>query len=594
MKFILEYKRAPGDTLVLTALVRDLKLTYGDDIEIGIRCSYPDLWKNNPYIAKTEPAGAKLVRLSEGYYIRQSRAGVRQHYITAFFRDFTDKTGVVVHPTLPHGDLHLSEYEKQYPIVRGKYWVIVPGGKTDATVKVWPTSSYQEVVRLGAERNWHFLQEGAAKPRHFHPPLSGALSLVGRTTIRDLILNIYHSQGLVCGITLPMHIAAALQKPCVVLAGGREEPWWEHYANEIDGQFGPRCSSVTVPHRFLNTFGQLDCCETRGCWRQRVVKLHDGDMAYEKSLCQYPVVVPGEPTAKCMSMITPQQVVDAIDSYGGAWSPVPPPIIVRSPSLTAAAVARPAAVPHLQRSTAAPDESKTRMTCCVLLHGGSPAEFDMHQRCIDSIVGSTPTGALDFRIACNQIGEATRAYLQEKLPQAVRYEDYGTRRKYPAMREMFHDRLHPITTDWTLWFDDDTWVVDPLWYQKLSEAQETAADDVGCFGTPLFSRLQPHQLTWFRQASWFNGRQFRTAQGRDAPNGTCIHFPVGWFWCVRTSAIAACDIPCKRLNHNGGDVTIGEQLHQHGFRTVSFNNNKSQIYTPPKSRRNYSERFPWI
>ena len=160
MKFILEYKRAPGDTLVLTALVRDLKLTYGNDIEIGIRCSYPDLWKNNPYISKTEPAGAKLVRLSEGYYIRQSRAGVRQHYITAFFRDFTDKTGVVVHPTLPHGDLHLSEYEKQYPIVRGKYWVIVPGGKTDATVKVWPTSSYQEVVRLGAERNWHFVTCG--------------------------------------------------------------------------------------------------------------------------------------------------------------------------------------------------------------------------------------------------------------------------------------------------------------------------------------------------------------------------------------------------------------------------------------------------
>jgi hypothetical protein len=49
-KFILQYHRAPGDTLVMTALVRDLKLTYGDDMLIDVITPYPDIWRHNPYL----------------------------------------------------------------------------------------------------------------------------------------------------------------------------------------------------------------------------------------------------------------------------------------------------------------------------------------------------------------------------------------------------------------------------------------------------------------------------------------------------------------------------------------------------------------
>src|SRR3954466_2851260 len=51
-KFIFDFHRAPGDVLMLTALVRDLKLTYGDRYLVDTTAKYPGLWYNNPYLDK--------------------------------------------------------------------------------------------------------------------------------------------------------------------------------------------------------------------------------------------------------------------------------------------------------------------------------------------------------------------------------------------------------------------------------------------------------------------------------------------------------------------------------------------------------------
>ena len=600
-KFILQYQSAPGDTLVLTALVRDIKLRYGDDVLVDVRSYFTDsIWLHNPYLTSLADSDrdAQKVQLSERAYITQSRNGVRQHYLTAYFRDFTAKTGLPVTLTKPHGDIHLTEQERTRPIIAGDYLVIVPGGKLDITVKFWPTEYYQEVVRLGMERGWQFVQEGAAKPRHVHPPLTDALSMVGKTNIRDLFVNIYHSHGVVCGISLPMHIAGALHKPCVVLAGGREDPHWEQYANLFPEQFGGACEPVRVPHTYLNTMGQLSCCERSGCWRQRIVRLYDGVEKNEKSLCDYPESVGAQPVARCMKMLKPQMVVDALATYAlpSVWTP---PSVVRMPAQIAVGKETPQAVQQKRTEADEPEVAPVaEMTCCILMHGRQRHEFEMHKRCLDSIRASTPAGALEFRIGCNQVGVDTLGYLQElreALPSTRLYVDEHSRRKYPAMREMFHDPVAPITTPWVLWFDDDTYVIDASWYKRLRLLQRDCDADVGCFGIPLFSRIQrSYQLQWFRDAPWYRQRQFRTAHGSCAPNGNCVHFPVGWFWCARTSALLACDIPCKRLNHNGGDVTIGEQLHQGGYRTVAFNVGKCHIFTPPKSRRGYVESPPWL
>ena len=102
---------------------------------------------------------------------------------------------------------------------------------------------------------------------------------------------------------------------------------------------------------------------------------------------------------------------------------------------------------------------------------------------------------------------------------------------------------------------------------------------------------------WFKAADWYKGKDFRIkGQQAEAPNGSVIDFAVGWCWAMATEAMRAANIPDVRLGHNGGDITIGEQMHQAGFGIRQWNRGKSLISCPSREqggRRGYSEKFPW-
>ena len=112
-----------------------------------------------------------------------------------------------------------------------------------------------------------FAQVGEAG--HHHPALRGVLDLRGRTDLRQLVRLVHHAQGMLCPVTLLMHLAAAVEvgpgmprnRPCVVVAGGREPAQWEAYPH----------------HQYLHTNGALRCCDNGGCWKSRVVPVGDGD-----------------------------------------------------------------------------------------------------------------------------------------------------------------------------------------------------------------------------------------------------------------------------------------------------------------------------
>ena len=90
-------------------------------------------------------------------------------------------------------------------------------------------------------------------------------------------------------------------RPCVVVAGGREPPHWTAYPH----------------HQFLHTVGALACCDDGGCWKSRTVPLGDGDCKDEPNeLCVD--VVGGLP--RCMDLITADEVIGRIETYfrGGA------------------------------------------------------------------------------------------------------------------------------------------------------------------------------------------------------------------------------------------------------------------------------------
>ena len=315
MRLLIRNRQAPGDVLVLTAAVRDLCSAYPGQYQIAVDTAWPAFWANNSNIL---PRDENWIpdRVIDAHYplIHQSNARP-YHFIHGFIQDLERKLNVSI-PVGPfRGDIYLSDTERKLPSPAvdrghaGEYWVVVGGGKHDFTAKWWNPASFQNVVDHFKGRI-HFVQCGAADD--WHLPLKGVTNLVGRTDLRELIRLIHHADGVLCPVTLAMHLAAAVPtrpganglRPCVVIAGGREPAHWEMYPG----------------HQFLHTIGAIDCCASGGCWKSRCQPLGDGDPA-DGDLCVHPVSLPGGvQVGKCMEMITPARVIDAINLYslGGA------------------------------------------------------------------------------------------------------------------------------------------------------------------------------------------------------------------------------------------------------------------------------------
>ena len=323
---LLIHWRAPGDIVCMTACVRDLALTYPGRYEIHVAGSCSALWEHNPHVAKvwgaTPPRNLPTYRLSYLEGLKSSDQS-KLHFLTAFHRDLETKLGAPVPVLQPKGDLHLSKWHRENRPIQERYWYVVAGGKSDITTKIWSITRFQEVVDVLKEHGISLVQDGATHAGHRHPTLSGVRSLVGQTNLRDVLWLIYHADGVICPVTFAMHVAAAFDKPCVVIAGGREPWWWEAYVNSEGCTFGPNCGPVPVPHQFLHTHGQLSCCQNGGCWKSQVSSINGGGA---ESVCEKPVDDDhGQIIPACLKLVSPEMVVNAVLEYyeTGALDPTP-------------------------------------------------------------------------------------------------------------------------------------------------------------------------------------------------------------------------------------------------------------------------------
>lgn len=307
-KWILKNFQSPGDILMLTAAVRDLHRAFPNAFLTDVRTSCPQLWENNPQITPLSEADPEAEQIHCQYPLVHQSNQSPYHFIHGFIDFLNQRLDGRIRPTRFAGDIHLSPAELSEPSpvagLIGKeipYWLIVSGGKYDCTIKWWHFRRYQAVVDHFRERLL-FVQVG--EKGHFHPDLAGVLDFRGKTDTRALIRLMHHAQGVVCGVTFLMHLAAAVPlrdrpgqaRPCVVIAGGREPPQWEAYPTQ----------------QFIHTVGALPCCASGGCWRARTVPLGDGDSKdLPGALCQDVV----DCLPRCMSLITPEEVIRRINLH---------------------------------------------------------------------------------------------------------------------------------------------------------------------------------------------------------------------------------------------------------------------------------------
>lgn len=309
-KLILRTNLCPGDTLMLTAALRDLHHSYPARYETDVRTPFPALWKNNPYLSPLCESGNNVRILDCHYPLVNNSNNQSSHFLQGYIEYLNDSLDLNIRLSCFKGTIFLSSTERSMPIVfDGQdlshlegYWIIVAGGKYDYTTKWWSHTRFQKVVDH-FRNTLTFVQVGNLTD--YHPKLDHAIDLRGKTGLRDLIRLMYHAKGVLTPVTFMMHLSAAvdpppsptmLKRPCVVVAGGREPPHWEAYPT----------------HQFIHTVGMLKCCRSGGCWKARVRALGDGDEKdLQENLCTDVV----NDLPNCMNLIRASDVIRRIELY---------------------------------------------------------------------------------------------------------------------------------------------------------------------------------------------------------------------------------------------------------------------------------------
>ncbi|MFA5217222.1 glycosyltransferase family 9 protein [Sulfuricurvum sp.] len=294
MKIIFKNFQSPGDIVVSTGAIRDLKKQYPEyDIRMDTACGA--VWELNPHLSNMNNDEADAIFKFDYEDIHNSGKSGR-HFSSAFHLTIEKLLKIRLIQSEIWPEIFLSDAEKKERLVDGDYWIVNAGFKDDFPLKSWGHERYQKVVDM-LKGKVKFVQVGEASLGHTHIPLDGTINMIGKTSLREYFRLAYQSQGSLGPVSMHLHVSAAFRKPCVIIAGGREPYRWEAYPNQ----------------RYLHTNGFLACCSGDGCWKnflewQIVPELKE---IYKDKVC---VRMEGS-SAKCMSMITPQRVADEILGY---------------------------------------------------------------------------------------------------------------------------------------------------------------------------------------------------------------------------------------------------------------------------------------
>lgn len=299
-RVIIRDNLCPGDITVLSAAIRELHEQHSKQFETDVRVAHRAIFEGSPHITTLDDETETIeAHYHIGEYATIAASNQRPiHMLEAYCEGLSKALGLpeTLRPrNWLDPSIFLDEEEKswtsQVQEFTGRptrFWLVNAGTKDDYTAKLWP--NYQQVIDQTKHAiNW--VQIGASE--HEHPALSGAISLVGKTDLRQLIRLVYHADGVLCGVTALGHLAHWVErKPetmrqAVIISGGRESPHWFQYPGQ---------------HVF-HTIGQFDCCERGGCWRSRALPRPQSQLSNE-SVCDHPV--DGAPL--CMRSITPDSV----------------------------------------------------------------------------------------------------------------------------------------------------------------------------------------------------------------------------------------------------------------------------------------------
>jgi hypothetical protein len=222
-----------------------------------------------------------------------------------------------------------------------------------------------------------------------------------------------------------------------------------------------------------------------------------------------------------------------------------------------------------------------RATICILTYGDYLPFF---RRCFASVLQHTPRNEFELRLGFNDAPVSFAYAMSRCLPSYVRpatpkpgIEQLSLRNdaghtvrlwnsssnlyKEPMARRMLYDA--PLTTDYTIWFDDDS-CVEAGWWEELTPLLDRGVDYIG---QEWWVWYFPGQTEMIAKQPWYRGVPFALRDGRPA-----VRFMTGGFVSMRTECLRAANFPDTEfrwkgdtLKQYGGDTLLGEIANQLGW-----------------------------
>lgn len=294
-KIIFKNMQSPGDIMMLQLAVRELHKCYPNEFETDIVSPYPEITYKNPLLTKLIENGMKdpdavILDVNYNYELAENKKGSGSHFSDGFITDINQKLGLNITKDHIYPSIYLDNEEMNDGIrdkydLPDRYWIFNAGIKNDIPLKSWVVHYWQEVIYYAQSIGITLVQVGSN--HHIHPDFDDkVISLIGKTEdLREFLKVCYNAEGSIGPVSMHMHIMAAFNKPCIVIAGGRETPTWEQYPI----------------HQFLHTVGMLNCCKMGGCWKSQRNECSNID-----DHTNYPL---------CMSLIHPNSVIRLLRNY---------------------------------------------------------------------------------------------------------------------------------------------------------------------------------------------------------------------------------------------------------------------------------------
>ena len=219
-------------------------------------------------------------------------------------------------------------------------------------------------------------------------------------------------------------------------------------------------------------------------------------------------------------------------------------------------------------------------TVCVLLYGDYPA---LAAQCLEPLMRMVEMDLIDLRIGVNEISAATDQVLRDTGAwECVMVREEVNAKKYPVMRKLFSWKEKAISTPYTMWFDDDSYIREGTDISKWLGVVKAFMHNWDMIGWIHTQGLEGNQAEWMKVQPWYTG-----ASNALIHPGHRVRFATGGWWTARTDILRKFDWPLKDLLHRGGDVMLGELCRQQNFRLGQF---KDGVEINTEKKRGFDSR----